>query len=139
MENVRKHRNVKLVTAERKINYLVSELNYCSTKFFTENLLAKEMRKTQTIMNKSAYLDLPILDHSKTVMYEFWYDHEKTKYVIWIQTVYVKTGNIYKDIEEDIETRFDTSNFEIDRPLPKGKIEKVIQLMKDGLGGKIIK
>ena len=90
-------------------------------------------------MNKSAYLDLPILDHSKTVMYEFWYDHVKTKYVIWIQTVYVKTGNIYKDIEEDIETRFDTSNFEIDRPLPKGKIEKVIQLMKDGLGGKIIK
>ena len=72
-------------------------------------------------------------------MYEFWYDHVKTKYVIWIQTVYVKTGNIYKDIEEDIETRFDTSNFEIDRPLPKGKIEKVIQLMKDGLGGKIIK
>ena len=118
MENVRKHRNVKLVTAERKINYLVSELNYCSTKFFTENLLAKEMRKTQTIMNKSAYLDLPILDHSKTVMYEFWYDHVKTKYVIWIQTVYVKTGNIYKDIEEDVETRFDTSNFEIDRPLP---------------------
>ena len=65
MENVQRHRNVKLVTAERKINYLVSELNYCPTKFFTENLLAIEMRKTQTIMNKSVYLDLPILDHSK--------------------------------------------------------------------------
>ena len=46
MENVQRHRNVKLVTAERKINYLVSELNYCTTKFFTENLLAIEMRKT---------------------------------------------------------------------------------------------
>ena len=98
MENVQRHRNVKLVTAERKINYLVSELNYCTTKFFTENLWAIEMRKTQTIMNKSVYLDLPILDHSKTVMYEFWFDYVKTKYVIWIQTAYVKTSNIYKDI-----------------------------------------
>ena len=49
-------------------------------------------------MNKSVYLDLPILDHSKTVMYEFWFDYVKTKYVIWIQTAYVKTSNIYKDI-----------------------------------------
>ena len=52
--------------------------------------------------------------------------------------VYIKTEDIYKDIAEDVETRFDTSNYELDRPLPKGKNKKVIGLMKDELGGKIM-
>ena len=51
---------------------------------------------------------------------------------------YIKTDNIYKDIGEDVETRFDTSNYELVRPLPKGKNRKVIGLMKDELGGKIM-
>ena len=72
MEYVRKHRNIKLVTAERKRNYLVSDSNYHTTKFFTENLLAIEMRKTQILMNKLVYLGLSILELSKTIMYEFW-------------------------------------------------------------------
>ena len=53
MENVRKHRNIKLVTTERRTNYSVSEPSYHTTKFFTENLLAIEMRKIHTSMNKS--------------------------------------------------------------------------------------
>ena len=53
--------------------------------------------------------------------------------------VHVKTGDIYKDIAEDIEKRFDTSNFEIDRPLPKIKNKKVIGLRKNKLGGQIMK
>ena len=80
LENVRKHRTIELVTAERRSNYLVSELNYHTTKFFTENLLAIEMRITQILMNKPVYLGLSILDLSKTVMYEFWYDYVKPKY-----------------------------------------------------------
>ena len=71
MENVRKHRNIKLVATEKRRNYLVSEPNFHTTKFFTENLLAIKMRKTQIIINKLAYLGLSILDLSKTVMYEF--------------------------------------------------------------------
>ena len=77
MENVRKHRDIKLVTTERRRNYLVSEPNYHTTKFFTENLLAIEMRKTQILMNKSVYLALPLLDLIKTVMYELWCDYVK--------------------------------------------------------------
>ena len=73
MKNVRKHRNIKLVTTERRRNYLVSEPNYHTTKFFTENLFAIEIRKTQILTNKPVYLGLSILDLSKTVMYEFWY------------------------------------------------------------------
>ena len=52
MENARKHRHIKFTTTERRKNYLVSEQNYHTTKLFTENLLATEMRKTQILMNK---------------------------------------------------------------------------------------
>ena len=62
MENVRKYRNIKIVTTERRRNYLVLEPNYHTTKFFTENLLAIEMKKTQILMNKPVYLGLLILD-----------------------------------------------------------------------------
>ena len=70
MENVRKHRDIKLVTTERRRNYLVSEPNYHTTKFFTENLLAIEMRETEILMNKPVYLGLSIQELSKT-MYDF--------------------------------------------------------------------
>ena len=61
MENVRKHRNIKLVTKERRRNYLVSEPNYNTTKFFTQNLSAIEMSKTEILMNIPGYLGLHIL------------------------------------------------------------------------------
>ena len=70
MKNVRKHRNIKLVTIERRRNYLVSESNYHTAKLFTENLLATEMRKTRILLNKRVYLGLSILDLSKTLSYE---------------------------------------------------------------------
>ena len=71
MENLRKHRNIKLVTTERRRNYLVSEPNYHTTKFFTENLLAIEMRKTLILMNKPVYLGLSILDRSENLLYGY--------------------------------------------------------------------
>ena len=58
MENIRKHRNIKLVTTEERRNYLVSEQNHLTTKFFIENLLAIEIRKTQIVMNRPAYIGL---------------------------------------------------------------------------------
>ena len=58
MENVRKHRDIKLVTTERRRNYLVSEPNYHTTKFFTEHMLAIEMKKTEILMNKPSCLGL---------------------------------------------------------------------------------
>ena len=78
MENVRKHRHIKLVKTERR-NYLVSEQNYHTIKFFTENVLAIEMRKTEIVMNKPVCLGLSILELSKILMYEFWYDYVKPK------------------------------------------------------------
>ena len=58
MENVRKHRDIKLATTERRRNYLVSEPNYHTTKFFTEHLLAIEVKKTEILMNKPVYVGL---------------------------------------------------------------------------------
>ena len=80
MENLRKHRDIKLVTTERRRNYLVSEPNFYTTKFFTENLLAIETKKTEILMNKPVCLGLSILELSKISMYEFWYDYIKPKY-----------------------------------------------------------
>ena len=71
MENVKKHREIKLVTTEIRRNYLVLEPNYHSTKFFAENLLAIEMIKTWILMNTSVSLGISILELSKIVMYEF--------------------------------------------------------------------
>ena len=134
MENMRKYRHIKLVTTERRRNYLVSEPIYHITKFSTKNLLAKEMKKTQTYINKPAYLGLSILEVSKILMYEFWYDYVKPKYSEKVKLcymmdtdsfiVYIKTDDIYKDIAKDVETRFATSNYELDRPLPKAKKKK---------------
>ena len=71
MENVRKHRDIKLVTTEEKRIKLVSESNYHTTKHFSKNMLATEMKKTQVRMNKPVYLAMSILDISKTLMFEF--------------------------------------------------------------------
>ena len=96
MENVRKYTDIKLVTTERR-NYLVSEPNCHSTKFFRENLLAIEIRKTDILINKPVCLGLSILELSKILMLEFLYDYVKPKLakkqncVICIQTVSLYT------------------------------------------------
>ena len=88
-----------------------------------------------------------ILDISKTLMYEFWYDYIKPKYNDNVKLCYmdtdsfiinIKTEDFYKDVTNDVDKRFDTSNYGVNRPLPMGKNKKVIGLMKDELGGKII-
>ena len=77
MENVRKHRDTKLVTTKRRRNYLVSEPNFYTTKFFTETLLAIEMKKPERLMNKGVYLRLLIVKLSymdqDTVCIKTWY------------------------------------------------------------------
>ena len=150
MENVRKHRDIKLVTTEEKRIKLVSEPNYHTTKQFSENLLAIEMKKTKVKMNKPVYLGMSILDISKTLMYKFWYDYFKPKYgdrakLCYTDTdsfiIHIITEDFFADISDDVERWFDTSNYDENdkRPLPIGKNKKGVGLFKDELGGKIIK
>ena len=78
---MRKHRDIKLVTTKRRRNYLVSKPNYHTKNFFTQYLLAVEIKKaTQILMNKLVSLGLSILELSKILIYEFWYDYAKPKY-----------------------------------------------------------
>ena len=92
MENVRKHRDIKLVTTEARRNYLVSKPNYHTTKIFSENSLDIEMKITQIFMNKSVQFGLSILEITKTVMCEFSDDFVKLKYGekvrLWIQIAF---------------------------------------------------
>ena len=147
MENIRKKREIKLVTTDKKRSKLVSEPNYHAANLISEDLSVIEMIKTKVKMNKPIYLGLSILEISKILMYEFWYDYMKPKYDNNVKLCYmdtdsfimdIKTNDFYKDIANDVENRFDTSNYEVNRPLPMGKNKNVIGLMKDELGGKII-
>ena len=77
MENVRKHRDIKLATTNKKRNKLVSEPNYHTMNYISKDLSIIEMNKTRVKMNKPIYLGLSILNISKILMYEFWYDYMK--------------------------------------------------------------
>ena len=80
MKNVRNRRDSKLVTSDKRRTRLVSEPNYHSYKKFSEHLMAIEMKKIRAKMTKPLYLGMSILDISKILMYEFWYDYIRSKY-----------------------------------------------------------
>ena len=165
MENVRKLRDIKLVATDKTRNQLASEPNYHKTKYFSENLIAIEMKKSKVKMNNPIYFGMSILDISKTLMYEFWHDYIKPKYqqsctkrscnkqscthdrakLCYMDTdsfiIHIKTEDFYKQIANDFEKLFDTFNHDENdqRQHPKGKNKKVIGLFKDELGGNIMK
>ena len=147
IENVRNHRDMKIVTTEKRRSILASEPNYHSTKYISKDLLIMEMKNVEVIMNKPIYLGQAILDISKTLMYEFWYDYIKPMYgdkakLCYADTdslvMHIKTEGFYKDIANDLERLFDTSNYnkKDDTPLPIDKNKKIIDMFKDELGGK---
>ena len=147
MENVRNHRDIKIVTTNRQRSMLVSEPNYHTTKHISENLLIIEIKKTEVKMNNPIYLGMSILDISKTFMQEFWYDQIKPKYgdrakLCYTDTdsfvIYVKTEDFYKGIANYVERWFNTSNYDENDGRPLGKNKKVICLFKDELEGKIM-
>ena len=114
MENVRNHRNIKLVTTDKRRNQLVSEPNYHRARGFSEDLLATEIKKIKVKMNKPVYLGLPILEITKTLMYEFWYDYIKPKYqnngkLCYADTdsfiIHIKIEYFYKDIVDDVKKK----------------------------------
>ena len=80
IENIRKHRNIKLEMTEEKYLHMVMKPNFKSRVLFGENLMGCEMDKIKVVMNKLVYLGQVILDLSKIVMYEFHYDYMIPKY-----------------------------------------------------------
>ena len=148
MENIRKHRSIKLVTNREAYLKAVLKPNFKSGVRFGANLMGCEMGKINVVMNKPVYLGQAILDVSKIVMYEFHYEYMKWKYnddkltLCYMDTdslIYsIEMDDFCKDIADDIKDRFDMSGYNPDRPLPVGLYKKVIGLMKDELGGEIM-
>ena len=120
VENLRKHREIKLVTTDKKRSKPISGSNYHTTKRFSENLLPIKMKKTAVKTNKPVYLGMSVLDIGKTLMYKFWYEYIKPKYgdrakLCYIDTdsfiIHIITEDFYKDISDDVKIWFDTSNY----------------------------
>ena len=127
MENVRKHSDIKLVTVDKRRNQLASKPNYHTPRHFSENVMETKKEKTRVKMNKPVYLSMSILDISKTLMYEFWYEYIKPKYqdkvkLCYMDTdssiIHIKTEDFYEDIPNDVEKWSDTSNHDKDDKTP---------------------
>ena len=134
MDKLRKHRDIKLVTTDEKRSRLISEPSYHTTKQFSENLLAIEMKKTKVKMNKPVYLGMSILDISKTLMYKFWYDYINPKYEdrakCYTDTdsfiIHIINEDFFEGVADDVTKWFDTSKYNENdkRSLPIGMNKK---------------
>ena len=150
MENIRNRVDVRLVNNRENARKLVAKPNFRHCKIFDENLIAVHMKKTSLTMNKPVYLGMSILDLSKTIMYEFHYEYIKPKYgdkakLLFTDTdslMYeIETEDFYKDISEDVEKKFDTSDYPDNHTsgISTGVNKKVLGVFKDEVAGKCIR
>ncbi|XP_065668188.1 uncharacterized protein LOC136088409 [Hydra vulgaris] len=150
MENVENKVDIRLVTDRNEAIKLASKPNFESRTIFDENLIAIHMKRTKLKYTKPIYLGMCILDLSKTLMYEFHYDYIKKNYADRAKLLFtdtdslayeVKTEDFCSDISEDIEDKFDTSEFNPKHPaisnvgFKVGLNKKVIGMFKDETGG----
>ena len=144
IEHVRKRRDIKLIVTEERRKRLTSEPNYVSCKAFSDYLMAIEMRKTSVVMDKPIMVGQAILDKSKVLMYEFYYDYLKPKYKDKVKLLYmdtdsfvlhIETEDFFEDIKNDIHDWFDTSKYLklLNLLLEYWINKKIIKKMKDEL------
>ena len=149
MENIRNRVDMHLVINEKQASKFTSKPNYNHRTIFWDNLAAIHMKKTRLVFNKPVYLDMSILDLSKTLMYEFHYMYIKPKYKEKAKFLFtdtdslmyeIETENFYKDISPDVIDKFDTSNYPKDHSsgIETGANKKVIGMFNDEAGGLII-
>ena len=130
MENIRKHRDIKLVTTDTKRNKLVSEPNHHTMNYISEDLSITEMKRTKVKMNKPIYLELLILDISKILTYKFWYDHMKPKYNDDVKLCYMDTDSFEMNIKTEDFIANDVEKDVKDFLLMMLKRDLILQIMK---------
>ena len=146
MENVRKRVNVKILRSheEEKILKLVAKPTFAQQVIFNPDLVGIQNHKEKVLLNKPIYVGMSILDLSKHLMYDFYYNHLKKLYTHNIRLLYtdtdslivkVDTEDIYADMAQNLDD-YDTSNYPADHPLFSNTNKKVIGKYKDELGGK---
>ena len=150
IENMCKRKNIKLIVTNERRKKLTSEPNYLSCNAFSNDLMAIEMRKTRVLMDKPIIVGQAILDKSKELMYEFYYDYLKPKYKSHISLLYmvtdsfvlqIDTEDFFKDIKNNIHNWFDTSKYlkSLNLPLEYGVNKKIIGKFKDEIFDGFIK
>ena len=149
MENIRNRVDVRLINTREQAEKLVVKPNYEDRTIFDANLVAIHMKKTKIKFDKPIYVGLCILDLSKTLMYDFHYNYVINKYgdrqkLLFTDTdslaYEIKTEDFYQDIKDDVEAKFDTSNYPSSHTsgIKTGCNKKVIGMMKDECGGEQI-
>ena len=150
IENIRKRQNIFLVDNREKAARLSSRPNFDRATIFDRNLVAIHMKKTEVYFNKPVYVGQAILDLSKTLMFDFHYNYIQKKYsykrakLLFTDTdslMYeIITDDFYRDISEDIRTKFDTSDYPPDHKsgILTGVNKKVIGMFKDEVAGRQI-
>ena len=149
IENIRKRQNIVLVDNRKTALKLSKRPNFERVTIFDKNLIAAHMKKTEIYFNKPVYVGQAILDLSKTLMFDFHYNYIKDKYnnksdLLFTDTdslmYQIQTEDFYKDISNDVKSKFDTSDYPQYHPsgIPTGLNKKVIGMFKDEVAGKQI-
>ena len=149
IENIRKRQNIRLVDNRKTAFKLTKKPNFERVTIFDKNLIAAHMKKTEVYFNKPVYVGQAILDLSKTLMFDFHYNYIKDKYDTKAELLFtdtdslmyqIQTEDFYKDISNDVESKFDTSDYPQSHPsgIPTGLNKKVIGMFKDEVAGKQI-
>ena len=147
LENIRNRVDIRLITSDKVAQKLAANPNYDCCTIFDENIIAVHMKKTRLYFNKLVYLGMSILDLSKSLMHDFHYNYITTKYGDKAKLLFTDTDSLeyeittkdfYKDINSDIEKRFDTSDYPTNHPsgIKTGLNSKVLGMFKDEAGGK---
>ena len=125
LENIRNRVDIRLITSDKVAQKLAAKPNYDCCTIFDERLIDVHMKNTKLYFNKPVYLGMSILDLSKSLMYDFHYNYLKTKYGNKAALLFTDTNSLayefttkifYKDINADIEKRFDTSDYLTNHP-----------------------
>ena len=149
MGNVRKRVDIKLVNNRKSALKFAAKPNFESCTIFDENLIAIHMKRTTLLFDKPVFCGMSILDISKTLIFDFHFNYIKPKFQEKAKLLFtdtdslcyeIETDDFFQDISQDVKEKFDTSNFPKDHPsnIPTGINKKVIGMMKDEAGGKII-
>ena len=153
MENLRKRVDVKLVRADEvdRLRRLIASPSYARANIFDDNLVATQMHKSRLVLNKPIYVGMCVLDLSKHLMYDGYYNQLKKEYGERCQLLYtdtdsllleIQTENVYEDIGRNAtspgRSLYDTSNYPKYHPQYSKKNKKVVGMLKDECAGRLI-
>jgi hypothetical protein len=148
MENLRNRVDVTLVRSHEgdKLRRLIASPAYARASIFDDDLAAVQMRKSRLVLNRPIYVGMSILDLSKSLMYDFYYNQMKAQYGDRAELLYTDTDSLLLEIQmEDVysdmsehQSLYDTSEYPEDHPLHSKVNKKVLGKMKDECAGRVI-